>query len=147
MAFHSVVPYTWGKKWGIHDMLWVDARSNAWVLETSELKPFSGGGVDAELERFMQAVITKVKINVSQMNDTKPLLRVTTLDGDTLECVYLQHKVPYKGENKINGKSVDYSSWPMLHNPWVHQEAGQGILSLSYGGKTLTYDFQQLTRK
>jgi hypothetical protein len=147
MAFYSVAPYTWGKKWGSHDMLWVDARNNAWVLETSELKPFAGGGVDAELERFMQAILSKVKVDASQMAVTKPLLRVTTLNGDTLECVFLQHKVPYKGENKINGKSVDYSSWPMLHNPWVHQDLGQGVLSLTYGGQTLTYDFNQLTRK
>jgi hypothetical protein len=147
MAFQSVAPYTWGKKWGSHEMLWVDARKNAWVLETAEVKSFAGGGVDAELERFMQAVISKVKVDVSQLNAAKPLMRVTTLKGVTLECVYLQHKEPYKGENKIEGKAVEYANWPMLHNPWVHQEAGQGILLLSYGGQTLTYDFKQLTRK
>jgi len=143
MAFYSVMPYTWGQKWGTNDMLWVEARTNAWVLETSELKPFAGGGVDAELERFMQAVITKVKVDASQMNATKPLLRVTTLKGDQMECVYLSHKEPYKGENKINGKPIDYAAWPMLHNPWVHQEVGQGILTLTHDGKRVTYDFNR----
>lgn len=147
MGFYSVAPYTWGKRWGGNDMLWVEARTNAWVLETSERKPFAGGGVDAELESFMQAVLMSVKVDTSQMSASKPLLRVTTLKGDQMECVYLKHQEPYKGENKINGKPIDYAAWPMLDNPWVHQEIGQGILTLTHGDKRVTYDFNRLTRK
>ena len=147
MAFYSVAPYTWGKRWGGNDMLWVDERNNAWVLETSERKPFASGGVDTELERFMQAVLMNVKVDTSQMSASRPLLRVTTLKGDQMECVYLKHNEPYKGENKINGKPIDYAAWPMLDNPWVHQEIGQGILTLTHGDKRVTYDFNRLTRE
>lgn len=145
MAFYSVAPYSWGKKWENRDMLWVNARKNAWILETAELKPFAGGGVEAELQRFAQSVMTKVKVDALQVGD-KPHVRVTNLQGVTLEMVALQHKEPYRGENKINGKAVDYLSWPMLHNPWVHQECGKGILTLKKDGEALVYDFNQCTR-
>ena len=62
MAFYSAKPCTWGKKpWSDCDVLWCDARKNAWVLETSELAPFAGGGVDAELKRFAEAVLAKTR--------------------------------------------------------------------------------------
>ncbi|MFO1491124.1 MAG: hypothetical protein U1F87_09480 [Kiritimatiellia bacterium] len=62
MAFRSVKPVTWGKKWGGNDMLWCEARRNGWVLETSEVTPFAGGGIGAELDRFAAAVLEKTRL-------------------------------------------------------------------------------------
>jgi len=147
MAFRSLKPYTWAAKpWSGNDMLWVDARRNGWVLETAELKSYAGGGAAAELDRFAAAVLAKVKIDETGLVAEPPRLKVTALSGHVLEMAWQPHKVRYADQHKIDGKVVDYAVWPMLDNPWVHQDPGGAILTVAIGDQTLTYDFDKWTR-
>jgi hypothetical protein len=72
MAFRSIKPCKWGKKWGSNDMLWCEARRNGWVLETSPLEPFAGGGVDAELDRFAAALKSRTSLDTPASTATRP---------------------------------------------------------------------------
>jgi len=147
MGFHTVRPYTWGKEpWSGNDMLWCDARKNGWVLETSELTPFAGGGVDAELNRFADAVLAKTKADATSIDQAEPCLRYKSLSGKTLELTWLPHGKPYTGQSKVDGKAVDYGSWPIHDNQWVRQEVNRPILQLKYRKQLLIYDFAHWTR-
>ncbi len=140
MGFHSVKPCKWGKKWGKHDMLWCEARQNGWILETSPLKPFAGGGVDAELDRFAAAVIARTKIDASAIDAPIPSMKYRTLSGKLMEFRWQPHKEPYNGHLKVDGKPLVFSQEILHSNPMVHQKTG-GPLVIRHGGRKLTYDF------
>ena len=147
MGFYTVKPHSWGKKQMEDcDLLWCDARTNGWVLETSELKPFAGGGVDAELNRFADAVLAKAKVDATGLISTNPRLRYTSLTGHTLDLAWLPHKARYAGQSKVDGVAVDYPAWPELKNPWVFQQTNSPILTVTIGGEKLEYDFANWTR-
>ena len=147
MGFYSVKPHTWGRRQmeGC-DLLWCDARKNGWVLETSELKPFAGGGVDAELNRFADAVLAKTKIDATELEAANPRLRYTSLTGHMLDLIWLPHSAHYAGQSKVDGQPVDYAAWPLLKNPWVFQPTDSPHLEINYGGRKLDYDFANWTR-
>ena len=42
---------------------------------------------------------------------------------------------------KINGQPVDYTTWPMLENPWMTQDAKGGPLTITGGGQVTVLDF------
>jgi len=145
MGFGSARPCAWGKKpWNDNDLLWCDTRKNGWVLETSELAPFAGGGVDAELERFATAVLTKTRFTFDP-----EAVRVTyrSLTARTLDLTWLPHKAPYSGQSKIDGQPVDYKSWPIHSSPWVYQAVTPPVLTLKHGKQVLRYDFAAWTRE
>lgn len=147
MAFRSVKPAAWGKPWSGNDMLWCEARTNAWILETSELQPFAGGGIEAELARFAAAVLDRTKIDAATSGPEPPRLRYTTLSGRALDLTWLPHRQPYAGQAKIDGRAVDYASWPLHENPWVRQKPGDPLLHLQHGKDRLSYDFAKWTRR
>ena len=147
MAFRSIRPAAWGKPWNGNDMLWCEARTNAWILETSELAPFAGGGTDAELGRFAAAVLDRTKIDASAIDQSPPGFRYTNLRGARLELAWLPHGKAYEGHSKIDGKAVDYAAWPLHGNPWVRQQPGDPLLHLRHGKDRLTYDFAGWTRR
>lgn len=148
MAFQSVKPCAWAKKpWSGNDMLWCEARRNGWVLETSELAPFAGGGVDAELNRFAEAVLSKTKLDAGAMENANPVLRYQSLSGRKLELSWLPHQAHYTDQCKIDGKVVDYKSWAIHNSPWVRQEANRPVLQLKHGNQSLTYDFSKWMRE
>jgi hypothetical protein len=145
MGFFSVKPCKWGKKWGNHDMLWCDARRNGWILETSELKPFAGGGVDAELDRFADAVIARTKLDASAIDAEVPAMKYRTLGGRVMEFRWQPHKEPYKDQLKVDGTPLVFSTELLHRNPWVHQKVG-GPLMIQHDGRRTTLDFDQWTR-
>ena len=147
MAFRSIKPAAWGKPWNGNDMLWCEARTNGWILETSELQPFAGGGPPAELDRFAAAIIGRTKIDASALDQKPPRLRYTDSGGHLLDLTWLPHRQAYAGHAKIDGLAVDYSSWPLHGNPWVRQRPGDPALHLQQGRDRSDYDFSKWTRR
>lgn len=147
MGFYTVAPHTWGEKsWEGNDLLWCEARTNGWVLETSELKPFAGGGVEAELNRFADEVLARAKVEAAELAAANPRMRFTSRTGHTLDLTWLPHQARYTGQSKVDGRAVDYASWPELKNPWVIQQPNSPNLSITIGGQRLDYDFSRWTR-
>ncbi len=148
MGFRSVKPCAWAKKpWSGNDMLWCEARKNGWVLETSELSAYAGGGVDAELSRFAQAVLAKTRLESADLDGPAPHLVYTSLTGKKLDFTWIAHNEPYVGQSKVDGKPLEYKEWPMFDNSWVHQEVAVPVLKLAFGSQRLTYDFARWTRE
>ena len=141
-AFRCVKPYSWDTtKWNECDLLWCDARKNGWVVETSEVSVFAGGGIEAELSRFADAVLAKTAIDVSEIDAENPKITYRSLHGTTLELNYLPHKVKYTDQCKIDGKVVDYESWPLHRSEWVEQAKDGSQLIVRINGKFIEYDF------
>lgn len=146
-AFRYVQPSYWDKPRAKEncDILKSDSRNNGWVLETSPLQPYAGGGPDAELERFANAVLAKTKLDASAIDAAKPKITYLSLGGHRLELTYRAHKEPYTGQHVIDGKPVDYSSFPLFGNPWVTQPLGGDVLTIRHGTDGITYNFKNWT--
>lgn len=152
-AFKSIKPYVMDTAGIDYDVLWSEAMKNGWILETSELAPYATGNVDTELAAFQNDILTKTSIDSSHIDDTNPRIVYTALDGTILDLTYRTHgtESQYADQCKINGTSVDYSSYPMVDSPWAHQEvynASSGnpnILTLNYNGYNAVYDFTNWT--
>ena len=147
MGFRSIKPVTWGRmQMEGCDLLWCEARTNGWVLETSELKPFAGGGVDAELNRFAAAIIQRTRLDSTELDTGSPRLRYTSLNGHKLDLTWMAHKARYTDQSKVNERVVDYASWPLFKNQWVFQQTNSPNLFINYRGQKLEYDFGKWTR-
>jgi len=147
-AFRYLQPSYWGPPRAAEkcDVLRSDSRKNGWVLETAPVAAYAGGGVDAELNRFAEAVLTKTKLNTAGMNETSPRFTFLSLGGHLLDITYRNHKEAYTNQQQIDGKAVDYPSYPLFGNPWVQQPFNGNLLKIHCKGKTLTYDFNKWTR-
>ncbi len=148
-AFRYARPSAWGppKQRENCDVLWSEDRNNGWVLETAAVSKYAGGGQEAELQRFMEDVLNRTKLDVSMLDKSVPSLSYRSLGGRQLELTYRPHGTPYSDQNRIDGHAVDYRSFPLLGNDWVNQTLGGDILSAKHAGKSLVYDFNNWTRK
>ena len=144
-AFKPVKSYTWGKPEQGEDVLWSDARVNGWVLETSPLAPYACGDVDKELDRFATSLLAKTKIAFDESNQARPRLTYTSLSGHVLDLTARRPGQSYTDQHKIDGQTVQYLAYPLLDNPWVHQDVDGDTLALRHGGSSLTYNFGSWT--
>ena len=147
-AFRYLQPSSWGphREKEMCDVLGSDSRKNGWVLETSQVAPFAGGGVDAELARFAAAVSAKNKIDASGINAATPRFSYRSLTGHLLDITFRGHKEAYASQHLIDGKPVNYASFPLFDNPWVKQDLNGDELTIRYKDRTLAYDFKKWTR-
>ncbi len=145
MAFHCVKPWTWGAKWGDHDMLWCDARRNGWILETAPLAPFAGDTRAAELEAFAAAVLAKTSIRAAGVDAPQPVLEYRNLAGREMVFRWQPHGEPYAAHQVIDGEPREFSREWLHENPWVRQKPG-GPLVVEIDGRRLVYDFDAWTR-
>lgn len=143
-AFRYAKPAFWEKHRDKEqcDVFSSPSRKNCWVLETSPITPFAGGGVDAELERFATAILAKPRLDISKIDEENPSLSYLSLSGHQLELTYRNHGEPYTSQHRIDGKPVDYRSYPLFENTWVNQSLGSDTLSLQHNGESMTYDFK-----
>jgi hypothetical protein len=128
------------------DVLRSDSRKNGWVLETAPIAAYAGGGVDAELDRFANAVLEKSQLDASRINMENPEFTYRSLTGHVLEITYRPHKSKYSGQHKIDGKPVDYMTYPLFGNPWVRQPLGADKLEIRHGEISMAYDFVNWTK-
>ena len=139
-------------RWAAHrpaercDVLVSDARRTGWVLETSPLEPFAGGGARAELDRFAAAVVARTRIDATGLTTDRPRLVYTGLNGHVLDITYRPHGEPWQRQHLVDGVPVPYDTFPLLGNPWVQQELAGTTLVVTHGGRTLRYDFNDWTR-
>ena len=147
-AFRYLQPSYWGphREKEKCDVLRSDSRKNGWILETAPLRAFAGGGVDAELGRFAETVLTTTKLDAAGINAPTPRFSYRSLGGHVLDITYRGHKEAYTQQHRIDGKPIDYSTFPMFGNPWVRQALGGDLLSIRYKDQTLIYDFKNWTR-
>ncbi|MES2463077.1 MAG: hypothetical protein V4671_21030, partial [Armatimonadota bacterium] len=111
---------------------------NAVVVEAAGVEAFARSGdppaerIAAELTRFRGAHLRGAHLDVDLESD-HPAVSYAAPRGDTL-------RITYDGPREINGNRLDFSSWPLLENPWMSQAVGSGVLSLSHGGESQRID-------
>lgn len=144
-AFRFTQPAKWDKPDAREklDLLRCDAMRGGWILETSPLAPFAGGGVDAELARFGDALLAKTKI-ADHTNTAPAQLAFTNLKGDMLSIRWKPLEPPLKDECQLNGQPARYDLIPLLRAPGAEHPNG-GALTLRLGARTRVYDFKQWT--
>jgi hypothetical protein len=117
------------------------------MLLTAPTAEHAGGGTDAELARFSDAVIRKARFDTTALDAPRPKITARALDGSILEITHRPHKEPYKDQHRINGRPVDYTAFPLFGNPWVNQVLGGERLAIRHGVTTLIYDFGQWAKR
>lgn len=150
LAVKPLKPYSWTEE-SIGTLRIPVLRSshlkNGVIVETAEPSAYRTAGdaglsederMRLELQRFADAVKTKTAVNASGLDQTNPSFTYTSLAGDTLS-------ITYNGDRTINGTAVDYTSWPLIKDPFMEQETGGDILTLRHGGETVAYNFAQWT--
>jgi hypothetical protein len=144
-AFRFIGPSRWDKpnRRENLDLLRCDARRDGWILETTPLDPFAGGGPAAELQRFADALAKRTRI-AANLQASPPRLAFKNLDGHTLDLTWKPLADPLKDQCKLNGKPLDYSKFPLLKAPGVSQASG-GPLIITAGTRSRTWDFKKWT--
>ncbi|MBN8459372.1 MAG: hypothetical protein J0M04_16205 [Verrucomicrobia bacterium] len=144
-AFRFTEPALWGKPNTRENLeLWrCNARRGGWVLETSDLKPFAGGGPEAELQRFGQALAERTRLTAATGN-SPPRLLFRNLRGRTLDILWKPLSDKLTDQCKVDGKAVRYDDFPLLGAPNASQESG-GPLTLTVGGRKRVWDFDKWT--
>ncbi|MFP4106949.1 MAG: hypothetical protein ACLFVU_12780 [Phycisphaerae bacterium] len=121
----------------------VESDTNEWLVSPGKL---TGWAIQVaqkpeynSLSAFQQAVLEKVKLDLSDFNETDRTVGMTSLLGDTLT---LKHTGGPGGKPEIrtNGKAVSYENWPVFESPYVKQELNSGVLRVSDGERTLVID-------
>jgi hypothetical protein len=143
-AFRFTEPAKWDKP-NLReklDLLRCDAQRGGWILETSPLAAFAGGGVDAELEKFGDA-LSHTKF-ISNTNSSPPQLTYTNLRGNALSLLWKPLEPPVKDECLLNGKPVRYDLIPLLSTQGAHHPNG-GNLTVQADGRKRVYDFKNWT--
>lgn len=116
-------PYTIRKSTG---------SKNGYVLETAELDAYAGGGVDAELEKFKNDVLSR---STFTYNDGSPSITYKSIHGYTVELTY-------PSTAKVNGTAIDYDAFKLIDSPWITQDVNGDVMTVSEGGGVRTYNFR-----
>jgi len=116
-----------------------NGRKNGLIVQTASVGSYKSKSPEAELKLFKQDILSKTKIDTSGIDADKPRLKYKSLSGNWLEIEFNNFK-------KINGKILDLENWPLLENPWMHQEIG-GKLILKHNNEERVYDFANWTVK
>ncbi len=145
-AYRCAKPYYWEKfrndiKYSgatlayNHDVVRSDADKNGYIVETAEVESYAGGGLDAELNRFKEAVLSQSKVDFSHVDDPNPRVVYKSIHGYTLDLTYPM-------DAKLNENAVDYNRYRLLDSPYVVQDFNNKTLVLKEGGENRIYDFE-----
>ena len=120
------------------DVMRSEGKKNAVIVQTAlpEMYPDDMNGT--RLNAFAKDVIKKTKVEFKPGKGQFPMVVYKTLSGDALQ-------IDENGNKTINGESLEVENWPMLGNPWMLQEMGEQILTITYKGEKLEYNFNDWT--
>jgi hypothetical protein len=109
----------------------------AGVMDTALPADYPGVTAQAQLEAFKRDIEAKTKLTLKVEGET---ISASYKDrfNETLEKIH-------DGEAKINGQVLDYKSWPLVDNPWVHQGFGGKNMTVTDGTTTCVYDLSNWT--
>lgn len=147
LAVKPLKPYVWTEAFVGSlrvPVLKSDGTKNGVIVETADPSAYGAEEdgalseaerIDAELDRFAQAVLARTEVDASGLEQANPSLTYTSLAGDTLSLTY-------NGARTVNGEAVDYTAWPLIDSPFMHQEVGGSLLTIRRGEEAVVYDFE-----
>lgn len=107
---------------------------NGLIVQTAPLNKYRAKNAKLTMEKFINDVLEKTTID-AEIDAEIPTLAYKTLSGDLLEIAFNNYK-------RVNGKTLEFNTWPLLGNPWMHQDIHGKRLVLEHGGEKLVYDFE-----
>ncbi len=121
--------------------LWrCDDKRGGWILETSPLSKFAGGGTKQELQRFGDALL-RCEIK-DQTKQSPPKLSYKNLNGDLMEITWKPSADPLKDECRVNGKTLRFDEYSLLKCPNADQPNGGSLTLAMPDGASVIYDFK-----
>ncbi len=141
-AFRFLPEGGWGKSDDRNrlDFFVLDQPTGGWVLQTAEPSRFSGGGAEAELQRFADAVLALPAATLTKSNGA-PRLAFQTLDGHRMELRWKEPGAAYDGECRLQGGAVSFDSWPLFEAPNMIQKDPDRLEIQHTSGTTHQLDF------
>ncbi len=114
----------------------IRAPVSAVAIETAHPDDFPASSPAAQLEKFRGALAARSSLKLADSKTPKAVYRNRL--GDELECAF-------DGNDRVNGKTVDYRTWPVSESPWTSQKLPAGPLVLTDAKTSRTYDFKNWT--
>ena len=152
-AFRTLKPSHWEPAYHAQapglpaDVLVCGERINGWVLETSPVTAYAGGGLEQELSRFMAAIFDKSRVQDIFLEGIHPHFEYLSLNGHKLKITFCPLNEAYSGQHQIDGQPVDYANWPLLSNLWVSQPINGDQLEIHHDRQSLVYNFKNWTKQ
>ena len=163
IAFTASQPFSWTPRGGLFSggglskedsEFRIAADNAALAMEAAHPDEFPAASPAERLAAFKRAIIAKAKISlgtvelpgepVKGQDPTTPVpprvvAKAAYVDrfGHTLEKTF-------QGPATIDGAEVDYASWPLVDNPWIHQD-WDGDMRISDGVTERIYDVKAWT--
>jgi hypothetical protein len=131
IAYYPMAPYEWMDEADGNRRLHSTSLKNGAIVQVAPASAY------ASMDAFKDAVRA---LPLEATTDPKPSVTFTTLDGTTMQATYGETPV-------INGKEVDYDSWPLFGGPFLNAEKGSRQLEMRYGSLRRLLDFNTLTIK
>ncbi len=102
----------------------VFGKNAAVAMETALPSEFSGSSTTDRLAKFKAAIIAKSKVTVETVETATPAPTGPTIvaKGTYVDRFGTKLEKTFQGDALIDGKVIDYASWPLVDNPWIHQD-------------------------
>ncbi len=142
-------PFAWDRESGRHDpsaprngsasLFRIKGNNIAMAIETAPPDSYPGATASDQLKAFAAEIEKNTKIEIGEKSTgTNATASYTDRLGNKLEKTF-------KGAALVNGKlPEDYDHWPLLDNPWMHQERN-GNLTITDGHIRRIYDVTNWT--
>jgi hypothetical protein len=130
----------------------VFGKNAAVAMETALSAEFAGATPAERLATFKSVVVAKTRIGVESVTVPPPIQSkpaatsapVHLAKGTYVDRFGTKLEKTFQGEALIDGKPVDYASWPLVDNPWIHQD-WEGNMRISDGVTERIYDVTNWT--
>jgi hypothetical protein len=166
IAFSANQPFTWTPRGGVfsggspskEDSEFRIAADNAVLaMEAAHPDEFPAATPAERLAAFKKAIVATTKVSLAM--DTIPGTPVdaraakeqpapppvTVAKGTYVDRFGHVLEKTFQGPAKIDGADVDYASWPLVDNPWIHQDWDGSIMRISDGVTERIYDVKAWT--
>jgi len=162
IAFTASQPFTWKPRGGTFSGVSLSkedsefriaADNAALVMETAHPDEFPAATPVARLAAFKAAIVAKSKLTLGSdilppappKKGASPGEPRTVAKGTYKDRFGHVLEKSFHGSAKVDGKEIDYASWPLIDNPWMHQEWDGKVFTLTDGKVTRTYDLTNWT--
>jgi len=165
IAFSASQPFTWTPRRGVFSggspskedsEFRIAADNAALAMEAAPPDEFPAATPAERLAAFKKVIAAKTNVKLGSDERAAPPPTGKPADGQAPGTVTLAKgtyvdrfghtlEKTFQGPAKIDGKEVEYASWPLIDNPWMHQDWDGTSLRLTDGIKERIYDLKAWT--
>lgn len=163
IAFTASRPFTWTPRGGLFSggglsekdsEFRIAADNAALALEAAHPDEFPAASPAERLAAFKRAIVAKTKLSlgtaelpgepVKGQDPAAPVTPRVVAKATYVDRFGHSLEKTFQGPATIDGADVDYASWPLVDNPWIHQD-WDGNMRISDGVTERIYDVKAWT--